>query len=371
MSNGNPFYVQPGANYGPGLQQLAGTLMQAKQMRQLGQQRKQKELQQDYVNSMFDAVNNPEQIPTIAKNLKARLSQAGAPPQQVNQIDRFIELYNQNPDEAVSRIEKQLAFSAPKRFQAMQQVGRGSMPPVPAEIQTFEFLTSGLTGDEKTAARRIKLGLSPRATESAEQRAMKRFSEETAKLQARLGLEPEVAGAVTAAKNEAVARVKESGKVKSNETAWNVYNESMSNLAQAMAGTRTGPIAGFIPAVTSNAQIAEGAVAVMAPVLKQMFRTAGEGTFTDRDQEMLIKMVPTRKDLPAARAAKIQAIDTIVRAKLDKPLGFQRGEAAGRQMQQPNAPVVEQAQTPAQTTTVEQFEQIPLEQQLRQFVETP
>jgi len=121
MANGNPFFVQPGGSYGPGLQELAGTLMQAQQMRQQSQQRKQQELQQDYVNSMFDAVNNPEQIPTIAQNLKMRLGQAGAQPQQLQQIDMFMELYNQDPDEAVSRIEKQLAFSSPQRYQALKQ----------------------------------------------------------------------------------------------------------------------------------------------------------------------------------------------------------------------------------------------------------
>jgi hypothetical protein len=54
----------------------------------------------------------------------------------------------------------------------------------------------------------------------------------------------------------------------------------------------------------------------MAPVLKQMFRESGEGVFTDRDQDMLIAMLPTRIDHPEAAKAKMQGIDAIVRAKL-------------------------------------------------------
>jgi hypothetical protein len=54
----------------------------------------------------------------------------------------------------------------------------------------------------------------------------------------------------------------------------------------------------------------------MAPILKQIFRTAGEGTFTDADQKLLLAMVPTRTDTPTARKAKLANIDTIVRAKL-------------------------------------------------------
>lgn len=188
-----------------------------------------------------------------------------------------------------------------------------------AGIKEFEYLTDGLGPEELATAKRIKLGLSPRATESAVNKREKAFATESGKLQAKYALEPSVAGAVVAAKNEAAAIVKEAGVAKSNQTAWNVYNESMSNLSRAMKGTETGPFVGFIPAITKNQQIAEGAVAVMAPVLKQMFRASGEGAFTDKDQELLMKMVPTRKDLPTARVAKIKAIDGVVRAKLGIP----------------------------------------------------
>lgn len=115
--------------------------------------------------------------------------------------------------------------------------------------------------------------------------------------------------------------------------AYATYQSGIESLKQAMEGTNTGPLAGRIPAFTAGQQIAEGAEATMAPVLKQLFRDAGEGTFTDSDQAMLMKMVPTRKDHPEARAAKIEMIDGIVRAKL------------GVGGTEPNATAVEVGQT--------------------------
>lgn len=185
-----------------------------------------------------------------------------------------------------------------------------------AGIQEFDYLAQGLGEDERARARRIKLGLSPRALESAEQKGEKAFAVEEGKLKAKLKLSPDVQKAVASAKNEASSVMKDAGTKKSNETAWNVYQKSMDNLSKSLGGSETGPFVGFIPAMTQNQQIAEGAVAIMAPVLKQMFRAAGEGVFTDKDQELLMKMVPTRKDLPASREAKIKAIDGVVRAKL-------------------------------------------------------
>lgn len=87
-------------------------------------------------------------------------------------------------------------------------------------------------------------------------------------------------------------------------------------LESGLAGSETGPLVGRLPAFTTEQQIAEGAVSATAPILKQIFRSAGEGTFTDKDQELLLRMVPTRTDTPEARSAKIANIDRIIRAKV-------------------------------------------------------
>jgi hypothetical protein len=105
-------------------------------------------------------------------------------------------------------------------------------------------------------------------------------------------------------------------KATANATSWDVYQAGMKGIKTGMEGSATGPIAGRIPAYTAAQQSAEGAVSAMAPVLKQLFRSAGEGVFTDKDQELLIAMMPTRKDHTEARKFKLDNIDSIVRAKL-------------------------------------------------------
>lgn len=110
-----------------------------------------------------------------------------------------------------------------------------------------------------------------------------------------------------------------------------VYETARNGLIQGLEGSETGSIIGRLPAMTTEQQVAEGGVAAMAPVLKQLFRSAGEGTFTDKDQDLLLQMVPTRKDSPKAARVKIANIDRIVSAKLGltvKPAPQQKGVPA-------------------------------------------
>ena len=87
---------------------------------------------------------------------------------------------------------------------------------------------------------------------------------------------------------------------------------------KGLRGATTGPFVGRAMPMTAAQQTAEGGVSAMAPVLKQLFRVAGEGVFTDKDQALLLDMVPTRVDLPEARENKIKNIDAIVKAKLGR-----------------------------------------------------
>lgn len=103
------------------------------------------------------------------------------------------------------------------------------------------------------------------------------------------------------------------------EQTYELYKTAKQGLLDGLEGSVTGPVMGRVPAVTAEQQIAEGGVAAMAPVLKQLFRVAGEGVFTDKDQELLLKMIPTRATQPRAREAQIKNIDNIVRAKLGIP----------------------------------------------------
>lgn len=97
---------------------------------------------------------------------------------------------------------------------------------------------------------------------------------------------------------------------------YGTYQTAMRAVSDALSHTTTGPIAGRMPAFSAEQQIAEGAVAAIAPILKQLFRAAGEGVFTDRDQQLLLDMVPTRTDRQQAKDAKITNINAIVASKL-------------------------------------------------------
>jgi hypothetical protein len=139
---------------------------------------------------------------------------------------------------------------------------------------------------------------------------------ETAKLAVQLKLKPDVQRAVVLAQELAKGEAAKTNSERGNDRALNVYNAAKDGLLGAMSGASTGPALGWLPAITSNQQIADGAVAAMAPVLKQLFRTAGEGNFSDSDQKILMGMVPTRSDTAQARVEKLKLIDTIVMAKL-------------------------------------------------------
>lgn len=121
------------------------------------------------------------------------------------------------------------------------------------------------------------------------------------------------------------------------EAAMNLYETAREGLIGGLSGSATGPVVGRLPAFTANQQIAEGGVAAMAPVLKQLFRVAGEGVFTDRDQQLLLDMIPTRKTRPEAWKPQIENIDRIVKAKLG--MGKSSGMASmGQPQAQANDP---------------------------------
>lgn len=112
---------------------------------------------------------------------------------------------------------------------------------------------------------------------------------------------------------------------KETQTAYAMYEQARNGMMAGLERSETGPIVGRMPAFTAAQQTAQGGVAAMAPVLKQLFRVAGEGVFTDRDQALLLEMVPDRTDRPEARRQKIENIDRIVQAKL----GIQAPQMAG------------------------------------------
>lgn len=199
-----------------------------------------------------------------------------------------------------------------------------------SEGRSFESLIAKFSEEDKTKARRVKAGLDPRMVGSATQtianlgteadiadvEATIEGAKEVSKLKAQKKLKPEIESAVISAVGQAKAEVNKLGEERSNDKALGVYETAMGNLTKALDNTITGPFIGFTPAMTSNAQIADGAIAMMLPLMKDVFRGAGEGTFTEGDQKILTDLIPTRNDNAEARASKIKMLDSMIRAKL-------------------------------------------------------
>lgn len=125
-----------------------------------------------------------------------------------------------------------------------------------------------------------------------------------------------VLGSRPVSPNERPQPTEEDKRQREIKSALDVYEKAKAGLVSGLEGSITGPVLGRLPALTSAQQTAKGGVAAMAPVLKQLFRAAGEGVFTDKDQQLLLDMIPTRETEPKARQAMMENIDAIVRAKL-------------------------------------------------------
>lgn len=282
-------------------------------------------------DSMRRIVAGEDPVQVIQDRIQMVESQGG----DASDTRRELQAAQADPEGYRQQVSSIYAMSFPNEYNAFRAATGQDSSATPAEIRAFEAKAkaAGLEPGtpEYQQAAKIDLGMVPRAGMSAEERialdpergeavasqsGREAAESERGKLEVQADLKPKVEAAVDRAKAEVAQAVKVEGEQRSNARTLAIYDSAMSNLANALSETTTAPGVGWVPAMTANAQIAEGAQAVMAPILKSMFRTAGEGTFTDQDQKMLMDMIPTRSDLPEARAAKIQAIDAVVRAKL-------------------------------------------------------
>lgn len=322
----NPFYVEPLGGYAPavvqGIGQLGRGLGEQHRAEQQAQSLfKNEQTRKNLVDSTRAILTNPERAEEIIRQRAEFVtSQGGDPSDTLAALDEL----RSNPQGFMENAKVLFAEIAPEQYKSFAE---GREPQAGAKIGTYnprdytvdsfsKFAESGNPADlERFTEKTIDIGGVP----------YQKMDDGTYKA---VTTAPTVAAnkalitkAVEKAKASVKAVVDSAAGKKSNEVAWGVYDTGMRNLADAMSETTTAPGMAWMPAVTANQQIAEGAVSVMAPVLKQMFRASGEGVFTDKDQQMLMGMVPTRDDHPEARAAKIQAIDAIVRAKLNMSEG--------------------------------------------------
>ncbi len=223
---------------------------------------------------------------------------------------------DQLTDENLSNVSSQSAqflrnpqgfTSAMRERQANLQALEGGIDPQTGQLKPRDQLTP------QQLAAAISLGLEGRqpslSAEDIEQR-------ERAKLQAQVDVKPELQFAVKSAEEQAKRISAQTAEKRSSRKALEVYEGAFKNLADSLGQTFTGPGVGLIPAITADAQTAQASIAAMAPILKEIFRVAGEGTFTDKDQELLLGMIPDRSVHPEARKAILSNIDSIIRSRL-------------------------------------------------------
>ncbi len=290
---------------------------------------------------------NIEGVRSALTKRRANLVEQGFPESRLRETDDALALLDSKPGELLTRSQQVVDVAAKLRAQsttAGSRAGIKSFAPITlvnsktkekrlvspsinrttgeAELTPFDipegFEVSRETAEEKRAADVVaKVTTQEKVGDvKLEQDVEKASRTETAKLKSQFKLKPKVEGAVRKALLDVQVGGEIAKKDRSNARALAVYDVAMSGLVSALGGTETGPFVGLTPAVTSNQQIADGAVAAMAPVLKQMFRASGEGIFSDRDQELLLRMVPTRTDRKASIQSKLSNIDAIVRVKL-------------------------------------------------------
>ena len=277
----------------------------------------------------------------------AKITERGGDP---SDSIRLFQTLQTNPQYALQGLENMTQAAASYDF------GRSSDKP--ANLQTFDQMvkTAGLTKKEAQQAARINLGLEPRASTSAIERiaddpdktnavaeaeAIIAGRKKAAELIKRMELEPQLEADIKSSVARAKNMADRAEKQKSDQASWEVYQTGMGGLVRSLGDAETGTISGLIPAVTTESKVAEGAISIMRPIIKDAVRSAGEGTFTDKDQELIDSMIPTRTDDPSARAAKIEMLDNFMRAKLrigkDQPLfgGQSNSQSQNTPQQQP------------------------------------
>lgn len=240
-------------------------------------------------------------------------------------------LYNMSKPQELSDFERWR--QDPQGFRDYKQAG-ATPGDAPSAVREYNFWKD-LPADQRQDFERLKRdpgiqmiagvpylktpqGLQPLIPENVVRGMQGRdtYTQRAGTLSADSDMRPGIEADITTAKGTAQSDINRKEEARSNDKALRVFNTGMSGLESAMAGTTTGPMVGWLPAVTEGAQTAEGSLSLMAPILKDVFRQAGEGTFTKDDQEILMNMLPKRTDTPGTQRAKIAAVKRIVAEKL-------------------------------------------------------
>lgn len=206
MTNGNPFYVQPGGAFGPGLQGLAQTLQQASETKRKREELdtakeryetvkkgaveayrtgdpdiiaeyslanpevsqtlaimskfKSQRTQENYKEALFSVYQNPtpENVQAIATARKDLLQEEGVGPQDSVETDSFAERFSASPEKAKKDVAAEIAFRYPAEWKSLKTVEPSEEVPVKDQYKVVGGRLVDLTaeGGPKVVIKDIK-----------------------------------------------------------------------------------------------------------------------------------------------------------------------------------------------------------------------
>ena len=345
----NPFYVQPSSGWGQGLSQIASQIPQATQQRRQGELFKNEQTKENYIQSMFKAIQNPEDIPNIAARRIEYLKSQGLSPEEMVNTVSVAERYKQDPEGSVKGIiegmKKELAFLAPKRWLAYRKaIGelKKGIPPTPTDIDDFvedaNKESIRLTNKELTPGQKNKARLEFKRAQVKEVRANRfaerevdrdtaekiKFNEEIGKNLARI----ETAGKLIAAKGEISPQAKIDRAKKrmagnlstlanhyinldSTGAMLNVNNNTFTNVLSAMRSSSLGQQFGRITG--SNEQSIRNSIKKLKPLIIQDIRQSTDmgarGLDSEKELEFYLQAATDEKTDIQSNIAAIVVLD--------------------------------------------------------------
>jgi len=210
MANGNPFYVEPGNQFGPGLAGLAQSVQffgeqraktkakerfenakagaleafksrdpdriakymieypEMAQVMDKAMSWKDKETKKNFVSSGYEILKNPtlDTVEKVTSKRQQLLASKGVPPEMTQETDRFLEEWKRDPEAARKNLEHSIATYDPEGWEAFQKIYRGGgeqTKAIPTDIDDFvvdaDAESVRLTGKKLTPGQRNKARL--------------------------------------------------------------------------------------------------------------------------------------------------------------------------------------------------------------------
>lgn len=138
---------------------------------------------------------------------------------------------------------------------------------------------------------------------------------ENAKADVERATKPQIEGLIVKEKAKAENDAARGKQAQKSGVVQAMFDQAIGEVESSFNDTTTMPGAAAVP-FTASAQRANGAISAIGPVMKNIFRESGEGSWTDGDQKALDRMSPSLNDWPETRKAKIENIKKLVKIKM-------------------------------------------------------